>query len=69
MTAIGIRIGIAAAIALTQLMAGMLFGVKPFDPATFVSVSLQLSLVPLFARYMPARNAIKVDPMEALRQQ
>ncbi len=69
MTVIGIGIGIAAAIALTRLMAGMLFGVKPFDPATFVSVSLLLSLVALFACYVPARKAMKVDPMEALRQQ
>jgi len=69
MTVIGMGIGIAAAIALTRLMAGMLFGVKPFDPATFVSVSLLLSLVALFACYVPARKAMKVDPMEALRQQ
>jgi len=69
MTVIGIIIGIAAAIALTRLMSGMLFGVKPFDPATFVSVSVLLSLVALFACYMPARKAMKVDPMEALRQQ
>jgi ABC-type antimicrobial peptide transport system permease subunit len=69
MTVMGIGIGIAAAIALTRLMAGMLFGVKPFDPATFVSVSLLLSLVALFACYVPARKAMKVDPMEALRQQ
>ena len=69
MTVIGIGIGIAAAIALTRLMAGMLFGVKPFDPATFVSVSLLLSVVALFACYVPARKAMKVDPMEALRQQ
>jgi predicted permease len=69
MTAIGIGIGIAAAIALTRLMAGMLFGVKPFDPVTFASVSLLLCLVALFACYIPARSAMKVDPMEALRQQ
>ena len=69
MTVIGIGVGIAAAIGLTRLMASMLFGVKPFDPATFVSVSLLLSLVALFACYMPARKAMKVDPMEALRQQ
>jgi ABC-type lipoprotein release transport system permease subunit len=50
-------------------MAGMLFGVKPFDPVTFASVSLLLCLVALFACYIPARSAMKVDPMEALRQQ
>jgi predicted permease len=69
MTAIGVGIGIAAALGLTHLMAGMLFGVKPLDPVTFISVSILLSLVALFACYMPARKAMKVDPMEALRQQ
>jgi predicted permease len=69
MTLIGITVGVAVAIALTRLMAGMLFGVKPFDPVTFASVSLLLCLVALFACYMPARSAMQVDPMEALRQQ
>jgi predicted permease len=69
MTLIGITVGVAASIALTRLMAGMLFGVKPFDPVTFASVSLLLCLVALFACYIPARSAMKVDPMEALRQQ
>jgi predicted permease len=69
MTLIGITLGVAAAIALTRLMAGMLFGVKPFDPVTFTSVSLLLCLVALFACYIPARSAMQVDPMEALRQQ
>lgn len=69
MTLIGIGVGVAAAIALTRLMAGMLFGVKPFDPLTFVSVSVALSLVAFLACYVPARKAMKVDPMEALRQQ
>jgi predicted permease len=69
MTVIGIAVGVAAAIALTRLMAGMLFGVKPLDPTTFVSVSLLLASVALFACYVPARKAMKVDPMDALRQQ
>jgi predicted permease len=69
MTLIGIAAGVAAAIALTRLMAGMLFGVKPFDPITFASVSLLLSLVALFACYIPARSAMQVDPIEALRQE
>jgi len=64
---IGTGIGVAASIGLTRFLQTMLFGIKPTDPATFVSVSLILLMVAWLACYIPARRATKVDPMVALR--
>ncbi len=64
---IGIGIGLITALGVTRLMTGFLYGVKPADLTTFFVVSLLLILVALLACYIPARKAMKVDPMIALR--
>jgi ABC-type antimicrobial peptide transport system permease subunit len=64
---IGVAIGLAAALGLTRFLSGLLYGVKPGDPATLVAVSALLMAIALLASYIPARQAAKVDPMVALR--
>ncbi len=54
---------------LTRLMETMLYGVRPTDPLTFISVAALLAAIAMLACYVPARRAMKVDPMEALRHQ
>jgi len=63
----GVALGSGAALALTQLMKRLLFGVTAADPMTYVVIALSLTLVALFACWIPARRAAKVDPMVALR--
>jgi predicted permease len=64
---VGVAIGLAAALGLTELMRSLLFGVSARDPATFAAVAVLLMFVTLLASYIPARRALRVDPMVALR--
>jgi len=67
LTLLGVAIGLAAAWGLTRLLASLLFEVNATDPATFVSISLLLVSIALLACFLPARRALAVDPMVALR--
>ena len=67
MALIGAAIGTAASLILTRLMAKQLFGVSAHDPLTYASVALALVLVAIAACYVPARRAVRVDPMKSLR--
>jgi putative ABC transport system permease protein len=67
MAGMGLGIGIAGALLLTRFMKSMLYEVKSQDPVTFASVCAVLGIVALLASYLPARRAMKVDPMVALR--
>jgi putative ABC transport system permease protein len=65
----GIGIGLVGAFVLTRFLSGLLFGITPTDPVTFVLVSLSFSVVAFLAIYLPARRATKINPMEALRHE
>src|SRR5947209_4129285 len=67
LTLIGVVIGLIGAFALTRIMRSLLFGISATDPLTFIAVSLLLSTIALIACLIPARRAMKVDPMIALR--
>jgi putative ABC transport system permease protein len=67
LTLVGVGLGLAAAVGLTRLLSGLLFGVGALDVTTFTAISLLLVIVSLLACYLPARRAMKIDPMLALR--
>jgi predicted permease len=66
-TAIGLAVGLAGALVLTRFMSSLLFGVHPSDPLTFASIAVVLALVALAATWVPARRAVRIDPVTALR--
>jgi putative ABC transport system permease protein len=63
----GAALGLVGALIVSHLMAGLLFGVTPTDPLTFVVVTLVLTAVALAASYIPAMRAMRVNPLVALR--
>jgi putative ABC transport system permease protein len=67
LVAIGVTLGLAGAAAVSRIVSSLLFGVSPLDALTFVGVSLLLAIVAMLACYLPARKAIKVDPIIALK--
>jgi predicted permease len=67
LTAAGIAIGLAVAAALTRIISALLFGVEPIDPMTYIAVSGAMAGVALYATWLPARRAARVDPMVTLR--
>ena len=67
LAAAGVAVGIALAFIFTRLLRSLLFGVQPFDPVTFIGVAFLLTLIALAACYLPARRAMRVDPVVALR--
>jgi predicted permease len=69
MTLVGILLGLVGAFGLTRLLRTMLYGVSSTDPLTFISVAALLGAIAMLACYVPARRAMEVDPMEALRHQ
>jgi predicted permease len=67
MAAIGIAVGVAASFGVARMIASLLFGTRPDDPPTFMSMIVVLGMVAVFAGYVPARRASRINPMVALR--
>ena len=64
---VGLGVGLVVAVLLTRLMIGLLYGVPPADPVTFLAVSALLGTTALVACYVPARRAMRVNPVDVLR--
>ncbi len=69
LVSIGLSFGIAGAAALSRLLTSLLFGFSPFDPTVYLSVTILIVLVAFFAVLIPAKRAIRIDPLDALRYQ
>jgi ABC-type antimicrobial peptide transport system permease subunit len=67
--AAGLAMGLAGASMLSRLLASVLYGVQPGDPATFAAVSLALTFAGAMAAFFPARRAARIDPLSALRHE
>jgi putative ABC transport system permease protein len=67
LSVIGVGIGLAGAFALARVMRSLLYGIGTYDPATFVGIAALLGVVSLIACWLPARQAARLDPVEALR--
>jgi ABC-type antimicrobial peptide transport system permease subunit len=65
----GLAVGVAGAVALTRVLATLLYDISPTDPFTFTTVTLALGAVAVAASYFPARRAARVDPIAALREE
>jgi ABC-type antimicrobial peptide transport system permease subunit len=64
---LGVAIGVVGALALGRVLSGLIYGVKPTDPVTFLIVTILLAMIALLSSILPAYRATKVDPMVALR--
>jgi ABC-type antimicrobial peptide transport system permease subunit len=69
LSAIGIAVGLGASFLFTRVIASLLYGVRSWDPLTFLTVSLTLIAMATLASYIPARRAANLDPMVALRSE
>jgi putative ABC transport system permease protein len=69
LTAAGLLVGVLGALGFTRAISTLLFGIPPFDPLTYVGVLFGLSAVALFACWVPARRAARVDPVIAMRSE
>src|SRR6185503_4350726 len=67
MALLGIALGTVASLALARVLKGLLYGIAPTDPVTYVAIAVTLALVALAASALPARRATKADPVSALR--
>ncbi len=67
LAAIGVAIGLPAALALVRLIRFIFYGIEPYDPLTMIGAAVLMVAVAALAAWIPARRAAKVDPMEALR--